>query len=105
MRFKALMISLLKHLNHATSAREIFSLSCTQGPSLVSLALKENCKKRIQQSLIQPVVKGNLIPHEIPLEDVNSISENFSPFCKPVLMHCYCYDSYLTLIKRSVGNE
>lgn len=57
----------------------------------------------MQQSLVQPVVKGNLTLHEIPLEDVNSISENFSPLCKPVLTHCY--DSYLILIKRSLGNE
>lgn len=45
MSFEALLISWLKHLNRATSAREIFSLSCTQGPSLVSLALEGNCTR------------------------------------------------------------
>lgn len=45
MSFKALLISWLKHLNHATSATEIVSLNCTQGPSLVYLALKGNCTR------------------------------------------------------------
>lgn len=45
MNLEALLISRLKHLNHATSDREMFSLNHTQGLSLVSLALEENSKK------------------------------------------------------------
>lgn len=76
----------------------------------------------MQRSPIQPPVKGKLTPHEIPLEDVNSISENFSSFCKTVLTHLASWSHlqmfvrwkrtkiievirYLILIQRSLGKE